>query len=104
MTCRIGFGVNEPQDESLGFSFFAACFRRFGKAGRNGSTISTSGRRRKRVETLRSMHRNPVQRGLLKSPEQWRRSSFRAYFLGEAGPVAVNKWGVLKLKIRVPAA
>jgi putative transposase len=59
---------------------------------------------RKRVEKLRYMHRNPVQRGLVASPELWRWSSFRAYFFGEAGPVAVNKWDVLKMKIRVPAA
>ncbi len=59
---------------------------------------------RKRVEKLRYMHRNPVQRGLVESPEQWRWSSFRAYFLGEAGPVAVNEWDVLKMKVRAPAA
>jgi putative transposase len=59
---------------------------------------------RKRVEKLRYMHRNPVQRGLVASPELWRWSSFRAYLFGEAGPVAVNKWDVLKMKIRTPAA
>jgi putative transposase len=59
---------------------------------------------RKRVEKLRYMHRNPVQRGLVASPELWRWSSFRAYLFGEAGPVAVNKWDVLKMKIRAPAA
>ena len=59
---------------------------------------------RKRAEKLRYMHGNPVQRGLAESPEQWRWSSFRAYFLGEAGPVAVNQWDVLKMKIRAPAA
>jgi putative transposase len=59
---------------------------------------------RKRAEKLRYMHGNPVQRGLVESPEQWRWSSFRAYFLGEAGPVAVNQWDVLKMKIRAPAA
>jgi len=31
-------------------------------------------------------------------------SSFRAYLFGEAGRVAVNKWDVLKMKIRVSAA
>jgi putative transposase len=36
---------------------------------------------RKRAEKLRYMHSNPVQRGLVESPEQWRWSSFRAYFL-----------------------
>src|SRR6184192_294482 len=32
---------------------------------------------RKRVEKLRYMHRNPVKRGLVESPEQWAWSSFR---------------------------
>ena len=34
---------------------------------------------RKRVEKLRYIHRNPVKRGLVESPEQWAWSSFRAY-------------------------
>jgi len=58
----------------------------------------------KRIEKLRYMHRNPVKRGLVVSPELWRWSSFRAYFLGEAGLVRVNEWEVLKMKIRAPAA
>ncbi len=59
---------------------------------------------RKRIEKLRYMHRNPVQRGLVESPELWRWSSFRAYASGESGPVKVNDWSVLKMKIRMPAA
>lgn len=58
----------------------------------------------KRIEKLRYMHRNPVKRGLVASPELWRWSSFRTYFLGEAGLVRVNEWEVLKMKIRHPAA
>jgi hypothetical protein len=58
----------------------------------------------KRIEKLRYMHRNPVKRGLVASPELWRWSSFRAYFLGETGLVSVNEWEVLKMKIRAPAA
>jgi len=45
---------------------------------------------KKRVEKLRYMHRNPVKRGLVESPEQWRWSSYRFYFLDEAGAVRVN--------------
>jgi putative transposase len=45
---------------------------------------------RKRIEKLRYMHRNPVKRGLVEQPEQWRWSSFRAYYYGEHGPVRVN--------------
>ena len=59
---------------------------------------------RKRIEQLRYMHRNPVKRGLVASPELWRWSSFRAYALGEAGRVTVNDWRVLKLKVRPVAA
>jgi hypothetical protein len=36
------------------------------------------------------MHRNPVKRGLVIEPEQWKWSSFRAYWNGERGPVRVN--------------
>jgi putative transposase len=59
---------------------------------------------RKRVEKLRYIHRNPVKRGLVFAPELWRWSSYRAYALGEAGPVTVNDWQVLRMKIRPPAA
>jgi putative transposase len=58
----------------------------------------------KRIEKLRYMHRNPVKRGLVASPELWRWSSFRAYFLSKRGPVRVNEWDLLKMKIRPPAA
>jgi putative transposase len=44
----------------------------------------------KRIEKLRYIHRNPVKRGLVSSPEEWRWSSFRWYVCGEAGPVGIN--------------
>lgn len=44
----------------------------------------------KRIEKLCYMHRNPVKRGLVEQPEQWKWSSFRAYFDAEAGLVRVN--------------
>jgi len=47
--------------------------------------------RRKRIEKLRYMHRNPVKRGLVTSPELWRWSSFRSYYYGERGVVALNE-------------
>ena len=57
---------------------------------------------RKRVEKLRYMHRNPVKRGLVSSPEQWRWSSYRCYLLGEVGPVRVNEgWGKISFVPRV---
>jgi putative transposase len=55
---------------------------------------------RKRIGKLRYMHRNPVKRGLVSSPELWKWSSFRAYALGESGVVKVNEWTVLKMKVR----
>ncbi len=45
---------------------------------------------KKRREKLRDMHRNPVTRKLVSSPEQWRWSSYRAYAYRERGLVAVN--------------
>jgi putative transposase len=58
---------------------------------------------KKRVEKLRYMHRNPVKRGLVSSPEEWRWSSYRFYFLDEAGPVRVNEgWG--RFRFQAPAA
>jgi len=59
---------------------------------------------RKRIEKLRCIHRNPVERGLVESPELWPWSSFRAYAFGEVGPVKVNEWQGLKMKVRPPAA
>jgi len=53
---------------------------------------------RKQVEKVRYIHRNPVRRGLVESPEQWRWTSFRAYACGEGGPVRVNDWTVLTMK------
>ena len=57
---------------------------------------------RKRVQKLRYMHRNPVKRGLVKSPEQWRWSSYRFYLSGERGAVQVNVgWGEISFRDRV---
>jgi len=57
---------------------------------------------KKRVEKLRYMHRNPVKRGLVGSPEEWRWSSYRFYFLDEAGPVRVNAgWTEISFRNRV---
>jgi putative transposase len=44
----------------------------------------------KQTEKLKYMHRNPVKRGLVERPEQWRWSSFRAYLYSETGPVRVR--------------
>jgi hypothetical protein len=48
---------------------------------------------RKRVEKLRYMHRNPVKRGLVERPEDWRWSSFRHYLTGEDVGVEIeSQW------------
>ncbi len=57
---------------------------------------------KKRVEKLRYMHRNPVKRGLVASPEQWRWSSYRHYLLGEPVIVRVNVgWSEISFRNRV---
>jgi len=45
---------------------------------------------RKVTEKLRYMHRNPVKRGLVSSPELWGWSSYRAFAYGEVGVVKLN--------------
>ncbi|HKV80513.1 MAG TPA: transposase [Candidatus Sulfotelmatobacter sp.] len=55
---------------------------------------------KKRVEKLRYMHRNPVKRGLVLEPQQWRWSSFRHYAYDEPGPVLVNEPQKAELRIR----
>ncbi len=54
----------------------------------------------KRVEKLRYMHRNPVRRGLVLEPDQWRWSSFRDYAYGESGRAVINQQKKAELKIR----
>lgn len=57
---------------------------------------------KKRVEKLHYMHRNPVKRGLVESPEQWQWSSYRFYLLDEPGLVTVNEgWGKISFQDRV---
>jgi putative transposase len=46
--------------------------------------------RKKYVEKLRYIHRNPVKRGLVSRPEDWKWSSYRFYVNGENGPVKVT--------------
>lgn len=57
---------------------------------------------KKRVEKLRYMHRNPVKRGLVGSPELWRWSSYRFYWLDEPGRVRINEgWEEISFAPRV---
>jgi putative transposase len=51
----------------------------------------------KRVEKLRYIHRNPVTRGLVGSPEDWAWSSFRHYLSGVEGVVEIeSQWTARK--------
>ena len=54
----------------------------------------------KRQQKLHYIHQNPVRRGLVEAPEQWRWSSARHYLLGERGPVLVNEPVEARMKIR----
>lgn len=57
---------------------------------------------KKRIEKLRYMHRNPVKRGLVDAPEQWRWSSYRFYLLGEPGIVKVDVgWGEISFHDKI---
>ena len=44
----------------------------------------------KRGEKLRYMHRNPVKRGLVDKPEDWKWSSYRHYLTGAEGVVQIE--------------
>jgi putative transposase len=50
-------------------------------------------------EKLEYMHRNPVTRGLVERPEQWRWSSYRFYELGDESLIRMDWDGVLPLKL-----
>ena len=54
----------------------------------------------KEIEKLKYKHRNPVVRGLVTSPQEWRWSSYRSYAYGEAGLVRINDWTWWEEKIR----
>ena len=45
---------------------------------------------RKRIEKLRYIHRNPVERGLVLVPDEWEWSSYRHYLTGEKGRVEIE--------------
>ena len=56
---------------------------------------------RKESEKLHYMHQNPVTRGLVPRPEDWKWSSFKAYACGEPGILKVNDWSWWERKIRI---
>jgi putative transposase len=51
----------------------------------------------KRIEKLRYMHRNPVKRGLVEKPEDWKWSSYSHYLTGIEGAVEIeSEWTARK--------
>ena len=48
----------------------------------------------KRVEKLQYTHANPVKRGLVEKPEDWKWSSYRYYQTGQQGRVQIRSWGI----------
>ena len=56
---------------------------------------------KKFVEKLRYIHRNPVQRGLVARPEDWRWSSFRHYATSERGVVEIESQWTARRRERV---
>ncbi len=55
------------------------------------------------VGKLRYIHRNPVKRGLVEKPEDWKWSSFRHYATGEIGPVEIeSQWTADRRSGRTP--
>ncbi len=55
------------------------------------------------VEKLRYIHRNPVKRGLVERPEDWRWSSFRHYATAEIGPLEIeSQWTADRRSGRTP--
>ena len=54
----------------------------------------------KRIEKLRYMHRNPVKRGLVEHPEDWKWSSFRHYATGAECIVEIEtQWTARKREL-----
>ena len=55
------------------------------------------------VDKLRYIHRNPVKRGLVDRPEEWKWSSFLHYATAEIGPVEIeSQWTADRRNGRTP--
>lgn len=55
------------------------------------------------VGKLRYLHRNPVKRGLVTRPEDWKWSSFRHYATAEIGIVELeSQWTAERRNVRMP--
>jgi putative transposase len=54
----------------------------------------------KRIEKIRYIHRNPVTRGLVARPEDYRWSSFNHYATGEPSPIEIESQWTASLRER----
>ncbi|HWG20001.1 MAG TPA: transposase [Terracidiphilus sp.] len=100
--------VNEPQRGLLSRAVQAlklsvsmrAWERPFWQAHSYDFNISAHG---KFVEKLRCIHRNPVRRGLVAKPEDWKWSSYRHYQTGMRGVVEIeSEWTALQRGWQLP--
>ena len=57
---------------------------------------------KKKLEKLHYIHRNPVKRGLVLAPEQWKWSSYLHYATGGPCPVFIDQGTRSAVKIRSP--
>jgi putative transposase len=54
---------------------------------------------KKKIEKLKYIHRNPIARGLVENPEDWKWSSFSHYLTGEIGIVEIeSQWTIERRK------
>jgi REP-associated tyrosine transposase len=56
---------------------------------------------RKRTEKLRYMHRNPVKRGLVERPEDWKWSSYQHYLTGTEGVAEIESHWLARQRERM---
>jgi hypothetical protein len=66
----------------------------------HAATTNQIARAASRVEKLRYMHRNPVKRGLVLEPQQWRWSSYQHCADGARGAVLVNEERKAELRVQ----
>ena len=87
--------LREPRTESLAYALQAVKIsvakrlaeRPFWQRRYYDFNVYTTG---KQAEKLGYMHRNPVARGLVDEPEQWKWSSYHYYASGLMGTVQIN--------------
>ncbi len=54
------------------------------------------------IEKLKYIHRNPVKRKLVDSPENWKWSSYRHYASGEDCGVKIESWRNTTYSVAIP--